>query len=135
MAVIVLQIESGNMIDRIMQSLDESAQVHYGRHTIRHVSLQLAINMKKSNNRERKDFENAILQIGRESTPFSDPPNRISHYQVTLLLSMATEMKLMDFTDIVIENLSLLNHFSKSGRSRYTGNQEVLSEVSLCHAL
>ena len=111
-----------DMIDRILRSLDESAQSGGGRHSVRPVSLELAIEMKKSNNRTREEFENAILQIGRESTPFSEPPNGISHYQVTLLLSMATEMKLMTFTDVVAGNLIFLNILPKSGA---VGVQEI----------
>ena len=102
------------MIDRILQSLDESAQSGGGRHSVRPISLELAIEMKKQENGKREEFENAILELGCKSSPFSAPPNGLSHYQVTLLLSMAAEMKLVTFNDVVAGNFHRLNHFPKS---------------------
>lgn len=103
------------MKDIILESLDEHAQSGGGRHSIRPVSLELAIKIKEAPSAERKKFEDALCQLGFESTPFTAPANGLSPYQVTLLIGMALELELAAFGDIVAGNLLLLKQSPNSG--------------------
>lgn len=96
------------MKNLIIESLDEHAQSGGGRHSVRPMSLELAIKMKEAPSLERDEFENALCQLGHAATPFTAPPNGLSPYQVTLLVGMAFELELTAFGDVVAANLLLL---------------------------
>ena len=63
---------------------------------------------KEGNVEDRKEFENALCQLGLASTPFVSPPNGLSPYQITLLIGMALELGLTSFGDVVAGNLLFL---------------------------
>lgn len=102
------------MIEKILQSLEENAQSGGGRHSVRPLSLELAIEMKNASQADREDFEDALCQLGHASTPFTAPPNGLSPYQVTMLIGMGLELGLSEFGDIVAANLLLLGRSPNS---------------------
>jgi hypothetical protein len=112
------------MIEKILESLDESAQSGGGRHSVRPLSLELAIEAKHGPDENREAFESALYQLARASTPFMSSPNGLSPYQATLLIGMALELRLTALGDIVAANFLLLR---SSPVQRSPQVQELLS--------